>query len=89
MKHASLSILALAALIASPAALACDMHGSGDNFFLAYIDYRDMTESEQRAAEQRSIEQYHAQQLETAKSRFVSRFKPDPVADPAQDDRAL
>lgn len=85
------SCLALAAAVAAPAAQACDMHGSADNFFLAYLDFRDMTEAEQRAAEQRAIDQYHAQQLETAKARFVRRFTPDPApsAEPATDQRAL
>ena len=82
MKRPVLSALALSAALASPAALACDMHGSADNFFLAYIDFRDMTESEQRAAEQRAIDQFHAQQLETAKSRFKRRFTPDPTPEP-------
>jgi hypothetical protein len=77
--------LVLAASLAAPAVSACDMHGSADNFFLAYLDFRNMTEAEQRAAEQRAIDQFHAQQLETAKARFVRRFTPDPVpaADPA------
>jgi len=84
MRRTVLAALALAATGASPVTLACDMHGSGENFFLAYIDYRDMTESEQRAAEQRAIEQFHAQQLETARSRFVGRFKPDPLPQETQ-----
>ena len=78
-----LSALAFAAALAAPAVVACDMHGSADNFFLAYIDFRDMTEAEQRAAEQRAIDQFHAQQLETAKARFVRRFTPDPTPEPA------
>lgn len=77
-----LSALVVTATFASPAASACDMHGSGDYFFLSYLDLRDMTESEQRAAEQRAIEQFHAQQLETAKARFVGRFRPDPTSEP-------
>jgi len=79
MKRLVLSACAFAATLASPAAIACDQHGSSDNYFLAYIDFRDMTEAEQRAAEQRAIDQFHAQQLETAKTRFKRRFTPDPV----------
>ncbi|KHL24344.1 hypothetical protein PK98_09650 [Croceibacterium mercuriale] len=78
----ALSALALTTALAGPAAIACDMHGSADNFFLAYIDFRDMTEAEQRAAEQRAIDQFHAQQLETAKARFTRRFTPDPMPEP-------
>lgn len=86
MKRFTLSVLTLAAALTGPAASACDMHGSADNFFLAYIDFRDMTEAEQRAAEQRAIDQFHAQQIETAKARFVRRFTPDPVPQPAPGD---
>ncbi|WP_347303115.1 hypothetical protein V5740_00330 [Croceibacterium sp. TMG7-5b_MA50] len=77
--------------LTSPAAMACDMHGSADNFFLAYLDFRNMTEAEQRAAEQRAIDQFHAQQLETAKARFVRRFNPDPAppAEPSTGQRTL
>jgi hypothetical protein len=75
----ALSAFAAAAVFTGPTAIACDMHGSADNFFLAYIDFRDMTEAEQRAAEQRAIDQFHAQQLETAKARFKRRFTPDPT----------
>lgn len=86
MKHPALFTLALAAAFASPAAFACDQHGSADNFFLAYIDFRDMTEAEQRAAEQRAIDQFHAQQLQTAKVRFMRRFTPDPAPPPVPAD---
>lgn len=74
--------LALAGAFAGSSAFACDMHGSADNFFLAYIDFRDMTEAEQRAAEQRAIDQFHAQELETARARFMRRFTPDPTPAP-------
>ena len=82
--RAVLATAALTAALAGPAVSACDMHGSADNFFLAYIDFRDMTEAEQRAAEQRAIDQFHAQQLQTAKARFVRRFTPDPMPEPTQ-----
>jgi len=84
MKRLLLPALALSATLAAPAAFGCDQHGSADNYFLAYIDFRDMTESEQRAAEQRAIDQFHAQQLQTARAQFMRRFTPDPTPPPAQ-----
>lgn len=71
-------ILGGAALFAALPALACDRHDTADNQFLAYIDFRGMTEAEARAAEREAIDKYHAKQLEVARSRFLRRFQPDP-----------
>jgi hypothetical protein len=78
--------LSLSLLAGAPAAYACDMHGNADeNFFLAYIDFRGMTEEQQRQVEQQAIDKYHAQMLTAAKTQFLSRFKSGDDAPEAPD----
>ena len=71
-------IFAAGLSVATPA-IACDSHDSPDNYFLAYIEMRGMTEAEIRAAERRAYDQWHEKQIEVARARFLQRFTPDPT----------
>lgn len=68
-----------AGLVATTPALACDSHDSPQNYFLAYIEMRGMTEAQIRAAERRAYDQWHEKQIEVARARFLQRFTPDPA----------
>lgn len=61
-------------LFGTGTARACDFHGEDNNSFLAYLDYRGLSEAEQRDLEQRAITQFHDQQMQVAKAKFLSRF---------------
>ena len=75
VRRLALSLLLSGTLLgASQAAIACDSHGTEDNYFLAYVDFRGMSEADQRKAEQEAIDKYHAKKLAEARAAFISRF---------------
>lgn len=85
-RSAALLAAAGACAIGAPA-IACDNHDEAAYAFLATLELRGMSDEQVQAARSDAIRQFHAKELERAKSIFVRKFNVDPA--PSADETRL